>query len=170
VRRSPRAAAARRRRPLHRLAAGALALAGCGGSSKGGSATTTQQPASTSATTQTAPAAPRPSLTGPGTVTAAAGTLTATMHPSTHHPRVGRPWPIRFSVQRGGRPVAASVSYQYLLGGQVVARRSHYTFQGRFSDVFMWPDSAIGFPLTFRAVIVSGGTTINLDYAVQVIR
>ena len=60
------------------------------------------------------------------------------------------------------------MSYEYLFDGQVVARRSHYTFTGHFSDVFMWPSSAVGYPLTFRAVIVSEGATIDLDYPVQV--
>lgn len=62
----------------------------------------------------------------------------------------------------------ASVEYEYLFGGQVVARRSHYTFIGHFSDVFRWPSTAVGYPLTFRAVIVSDDTTINLDYPVRV--
>jgi len=94
--------------------------------------------------------------------------VTATLHASTHQPKVERPWPIRFTVARGGSPAAASVSYEYLFAGQVVARRSHYTFTGHFSDVFKWPAGAVGYPLTFRAVIVAGATTINLDYPVQV--
>jgi hypothetical protein len=105
-----------------------------------------------------------------GTVSASSGGVTATMHAGTHHPKVDRPWPIRFTVTRGAHPVSASVSYEYLFGGQVVAHRSHYGFTGRFSDVFMWPASAVGFPLTFRAVIVAAARTINLDYPVQVIR
>ncbi len=94
--------------------------------------------------------------------------MTATLHAGTHHPRVQRPWPIRFTVTNGGRPARASVSYEYLLGSQVVAHRSHYTFSGHFADVFKWPAAAVGYPLTFRAVIVADGATIDLDYAVQV--
>ncbi len=90
------------------------------------------------------------------------------MHAGTHQPRVERPWPIHFTVIRGGQAGKASVSYEYLFGGQVVAHRSHYTFTGHFSDVFKWPATAVGYPLTFRAVIVSNGTTIDLDYPVQV--
>jgi hypothetical protein len=96
------------------------------------------------------------------------GGVTATLHADTHHPKVEAPWPIRFTVSSGGRPARASVSYEYLFGGQVVAHRSHYTFTGHFSDVFKWPASAVGYPLTFRAVIVSGAKTIDLDYPVQV--
>ena len=62
------------------------------------------------------------------------------------------------------------VGCEYLFAGQVVARRSHHTFIGHFSDVSVWPSSAVGYPLTFRAVVVSGGVTIDLDYPVQVTR
>jgi len=94
--------------------------------------------------------------------------VTATLQAGTHQPRANHPWPIRFTVTHAGRAVKASVSYEYLFAGQVVARRSHYTFTGRFSDVFIWPPAAVGYPLTFRAVIVSEGATIDLDYPVQV--
>ena len=104
------------------------------------------------------------------TVTRSSGGVTASMHVGTHHPRVNRPWYIQFTVNRGSRAVRASVSYEYLFGGRVVARRSHYNFTGRFSDTFRFPASAVGYPLTFRAVIVSGKVKINLDYAVQVSR
>jgi hypothetical protein len=105
-----------------------------------------------------------------GQVGVAAAGVVATLQASTHHPRAGAHWPLSFTVTRAGRPAQASVSYEYLLGTQVVARRSHYTFTGRFSDVFTWPAAAIGYPLTFRAVIVSGGVTLDLDYPVQVVR
>jgi hypothetical protein len=112
------------------------------------------------------PAPPLP----PGTVSAASGALSATLRAGTRHPRANTHWPITFTAAVAGRPARASVSYEYLLGTQVVARRSHYAFTGRFSDTFTWPPAAVGYPLTFRAVIVSGGVTIDLDYPVQVVR
>lgn len=152
-----------------------LALAGCGGSSGGKSTassvakpaeTTTATTAATAATT-TQPAAPSTSSAA-GVVTATSGTVKATLHATTHNPRVQRAWPIRFTVTSGGHAAKASVIYEYLFGGQVVARRSHYTFTGHFADIFRWPSSAVGYPLTFRAVIVAAGVTLNLDYPVQV--
>jgi hypothetical protein len=161
----------RLRKLLSLLSAGLLAFAGCGGSSTGKSTQSSPPaPVSSSATTPTPqPALPAPSR-GSSAVSASSGGVTATMHAGTHRPKVNRPWPIRFTVTRGAHPTRASVSYEYLFGGQIVARRSHYSFTGRFADVFMWPASAVGFPLTFRAVIVAGARTINLDYPVQVIR
>ncbi len=102
-------------------------------------------------------------------VSATAGGVTATMYGSSHTPKVG-PWPLHFTVTADGRAATASVSYEFLFGGTVVARRSHYTFTGSFSDVAQWPATAVGYPLTFRAVITSGRSVINLDYPVQVTR
>jgi hypothetical protein len=143
-----------------------LLLAGCGSSSTG----KTTQSSTTKASQQSTAPAPTPSTAAAsGIVTASSGAVTATLHAGGSHPKVNQAWPIRFTVSSGGRPARASVSYEYLFGGQVVAHRSHYTFTGHFSDIFRWPSSAVGYPLTFRAVIVSGGVKINLDYPVQVV-
>ncbi len=167
---------------LAALTGAVLGLAGCGSSSSSKPGTSAGTPAAatptaTSSTAATSTAATsaagssRVASASAGTdtaVSASIGGVTATLHGSTHAPRVQQPWPIHFLVTRGGRAANASVSYEYLFAGQVVARRSHYTFDGHFSDVFKWPASAVGYPLTFRAVIVCEGATINLDYPVQV--
>jgi hypothetical protein len=143
-----------------------LALAGCGssgGSSSSGATTSASAP--TSATTAQSPA---PTLTGPNTVTGTAGSVTASMHATTHQPRVNRLWPLHLTATSGGQPAHASVDYEFVFGGQVVAHRSHYTFTGHFSDNLLWPSSAVGYPLTFRAAVKANGATINLDYAVKV--
>jgi hypothetical protein len=150
----------------------ALALAGCGQSSnetsnKSSTATVAKPPAATSTAQQPAVAS---SGATARTVSGSAGGVSARMRAGTHHPKVGRPWPIRFTVTAAGHPLKAAVSYEYLFAGQVVAHRSHYTFTGHFSDTFLWPSSAVGYPLTFRATIVAKGATIKLDYPVQVSR
>jgi len=141
------------------------ALAGCGGSS--GSPTTHNARPTTS--TSTSPAtAPSTVTQGPGVVSATAGDVRATMRAGTHQPRVGAPWPVHFEVTAAGQPAKSSVEYEFVFGAQVVAHRSHYTFTGHFSDIVLWPSSAVGYPLTFRAAITTGTTRVNLDYAVQV--
>ena len=163
------------RRLLFTCAACLLALAGCGSSSGTTARTTAKLPttrqtatgasAGSSATISTATA----TATGTaGVITGSADGVSATLHAGTHRPRVNQAWPIHFTVTRAGHPIRASVSYEYLFAGQVVAHRSHYTFLGHFSDVFRWPSAAVGYPLTFRAVIVGEGATIDLDYPVQV--
>ncbi len=159
----------------------ALVLTACGSSSKStGSAATATTPSTPGSAATTAPStsaggavtttAGSSALSAPDVVTGSAGGVTATMHLAGHHPRVNQSWPLSFSVTAAGAPARASAAYEYLFGGQVVARRSHYTFTGHFSDTFLWPAAAVGYPLTFRAVVVSGKATVNLDYAVQVIR
>lgn len=148
-----------------------LLLSGCGSSTKP-KTSSTRSGTTTQTTTPPSPARTSTTVTsGPAGVTVSGSLkgVTASMHPANHHPKVKAPWPISFTVTRDGRPAHASVRYEYLFAGQVVARRSHYTFTGRFSDVFHWPATAVGYPLTFRAVIVSGGVSINLDYPVQVV-
>jgi hypothetical protein len=101
---------------------------------------------------------------------ASSGAISARMHANGHNPRVNQRWPISFDVSRSGRPAAAEVRYEYLFAGQVVAHRSDYRFTGHFHDTFLWPASALGYPLTFRAVILAGKQTLYLDYPVQVKR
>jgi hypothetical protein len=106
-----------------------------------------------------------------GTVSGSSGAFRASMHAGTHHPRVGRRWLVSFTATRNGRPARASVGYEFLFGGKVVARRSHYRFRGHFEDTFYWPAQSVGYPLTLRAVVKgSHGATVYLDYAIQVIR
>jgi hypothetical protein len=159
---------ARRASPVAAFTAALLTLAGCGGSSNGSSQSQAKQSTTAPSVSATSSTPAPATLTGPAMVTGSAGSVIATMHASTHYPKVNRPWPVRFTATRGGRSVHAKVSYEFVFGGQVVAHRSHYTFNGHFSDVVLWPSSAVGYPLTFRAVVVAGGATINLDYAVKV--
>jgi hypothetical protein len=96
--------------------------------------------------------------------------LTAVLRTGGPHPKVNVDWPITIRVSAGGRPLRASVRYQFLLGGRVVARRSHYTFTGTFHDTITWPASAVGIPLVFRAVVTTSRGRRNLDYPVKVVR
>lgn len=162
------------------IALAAIAVAGCGGSSSKPSPSTSSSQATTAAPgagatpegpagTSSASTATATATGASTTVSASAGGVTARMRAISTHPKVNVPWPIHFVVSSGGAPAPASLVYEYLFGGAVVAHRSHYTFKGHFSDVFKWPASAVGYPLTFRAVIVSGHVTLNLDLPVQVV-
>lgn len=99
----------------------------------------------------------------------AAPRLSVTLRTPGHHPKVNAAWPISIrAVGPGGRPLRAEVRYQYLFGGSVVARRSHYRFKGSFHDTIRWPARSAGIPLTFRAVVTTPLGTRKLDYAVEV--
>lgn len=108
------------------------------------------------------------------TVTGSSGAVAATMHAGTHHPKVNRLWPIQITATSHGRAASGSVLYEYLFGGKVVATRNpsptgHFR-GGRFTDTLQFPARAVGYPLTFRAVVTVGHTKVNLDYAVQVVK
>jgi hypothetical protein len=159
------------------MAVAVWAGAGCGGSG-GGPARSASQPAGTAAsssaagtTSSSVAAASSSGTAGAGeTVTGSAGGVVATMRAGTHRPRVGQPWLVHFTATRAGSGVVASVGYEFLFAGHVVARRSHFTFNARFSDNIEWPASAVGYALTFRAVVGAAGATIDLDYPVQVVK
>lgn len=160
--------------------AATLLLTACGGSKNTSSIATTATSATATTTTgtsaRTAPSTTSPTQSSrgsgevaPGVVSGSSGAFAASMHAAGHHPHANKPWPISFIATDAGKPAHAQVAYEYLFAGQVVAHRSHYKFTGHFKDVFRWPSSAVGFPLTFRAVIEGAGATLNLDYAVQVV-
>ena len=93
------------------------------------------------------------------------------LYAPNHYPQVGHDWRIKITAYTSsGRPLAAEVRYQYLYGGQVVARRSHYRFRGTFRDNIDWPAQAIGYRLTFRSVVKTKLGTRNLDWWVVVRR
>jgi hypothetical protein len=147
----------------------AIFTGACGGSK--GAATTASKPSATTGKSPAASGEAAPShVVSERVVRATSNAVTASINAAGHSPRVNVPWPIRFTVKSNDKPARAEVRYQYLFGGQVVAHRSRYRFTGSFHDSFNWPASAVGYPLTFRAVIVSEGVTLNLDYPVQVRR
>jgi hypothetical protein len=119
------------------------------------------------------PAAPRAAVSAKEKCVARAerGTLVARLEADGHRPRAERRWPIRITARtRTGRPVQAVVRYQYFVDGELVACRSRFAFYGRFQDDIVWPRSAVGISLTFRAVVTSAGSRRNLDYRVRVRR
>lgn len=156
------------------LAIGTLTTAGCGSSSKHAptrsvrSATTTTTSTVSTATSSARSAEVTASAGSSLEVSASVAGVTATMHGSTHEPKVAERWFLHLTVIHGGRPAKAGVTYEFVFGGQVVARREHYAFDGHFTDNIEWPSTAVGYPLEFRAAIVSDGATINLDYPVRV--
>jgi hypothetical protein len=100
--------------------------------------------------------------------------LSVHMHATTHHPKVGKKWPITITARNGHKRVCGNVRYAFLFNGKVVAHRNAGVgghFCGRFKDPnIIWPKRAVGIPLTFRAVVDTKLGQRNLDYAVKVSR
>lgn len=129
-------------------------------------------------------------LAGPAT---SAAPFVARFKASTHHPKVNAAWPITVTVRSSsGKALRATATYQFVVGGQVVAtrqpspnsplkamctkdgtcRKTPWPFKGRFRDgTVTWPARSAGIAITFRVVVkVKGMGTKNLDYAVRVAR
>jgi hypothetical protein len=104
------------------------------------------------------------------TVTGSSKGVKATMTVGTHSPTANKAWPISFTVTEGGKSVKATLTYEWLFGGHVVHREKGKSFTGHLSETFQWPVAAVGEPLTLQAVVAVGSATVNLDYAVKVVR
>jgi hypothetical protein len=137
-----------------------LAVAGCGGSSRPSS-----QPAHVPATTATTTAASPPAVTGGRLVSA--GALRATLSGENHAPRVNRPWRYAVTVTNAtGQPLSGTVAIEFLFAGQIVAHDkppTHAITNGLWQSTLKLPTSALGYPLTLRAIAhtPAGSITVN---------
>lgn len=82
----------------------------------------------------------------------------------------GRLWPITVTASSTSEaPVNATVSYQFLFGGAVVAsRRGGHMHDGVFHDRLLFPARASGIPLTLRVNVTGAGQTGSVERAVTV--
>lgn len=109
----------------------------------------------------------------PPTADARRAPFVAKLYAPGHHPKADKRWPITVTARTYSRkPLSGHVSYEFLHGGQVVARRSNYRFRnGRFHDAtFTWPKRAAGIALTLQVVVRTRAGTVRLPYAVRVRR
>jgi len=114
---------------------------------------------------------------------AAANPVRATMKTSSAKPVVDQPW--RWTVtakNSAGKPVAAKMRLQILLGSTVVGcwKNTAMTqctganagtwifFKGKRSGVLTWPAQSLGIKLTFQAVVVAEKRTLRLRAPVTV--
>ena len=104
------------------------------------------------------------------------GSFRARLFGSGHHPKAGHRWRIRITARTtSGHALSASIFYQFVFGGQIVACRSVTApgkphFRGTFRDVIKWPRRSVGVPLTLRAVVRTRKGVRNLNYAIKVRR
>jgi hypothetical protein len=137
-------------------------LAACGGSrqaSPPASTTTTRAPP---ATTTTA---------GPAT-----GGFRVTIEAATHRPKANEKWPVTVrAADAAGEPVAGTLTMRVLFGGTPVGQIDDgrvYRFVGVWrekpGEEITWPDSAVGQPLAFEALVTSHGVTRTARYAIEV--
>src|SRR5579871_6041594 len=93
-----------------------------------------------------------------------------------HTPKVKTAWNYTVTASRGGKPVAATLTVQIVdpVGGvhPVDFAKStkpirNWAFTGKFHDFITWPpSSAVGFGLTLKLTVKSGGQTKVVTYKV----
>jgi hypothetical protein len=70
-----------------------------------------------------------------------------------------------------GAPVTGNVSYAFLFGGSVVAKRAGGTMRGGiFHDRLEFPARALGFQLTLEVIVRAGGQSGSTSRPVTVQR
>jgi hypothetical protein len=138
------------------VAAALTLLAGCGGSTKSLS-TQTKPPIARSQ-------APTGQVSPPG--------LSVHLSAPKSQPASGRLWPITVTaMSSSGAPVNATVSYQFLFGGAIVASRpGGHMRGGTFHDRLLFPARASGIALTLRVNVSEGGKTGSVERSVTVRR
>jgi hypothetical protein len=111
-------------------------------------------------------------------VKGASGPLTATLTPPpTHSPKDNVKEPITVTATLNGKPAShATAFYEFLFAGAVVSTQyvdgnKHFSFNGHYSDTLgPFGASAVGQPLTLRVVVKDAGHTVNLNWAITVVK
>ena len=128
----------------------ALSLASCGSSGNQHSATQSASAASSSA--------------------AATQQLAVAVRTPASEPSARGFWPIVVTAHTaGGAPVDGIVSYAFLFGGAVVARRPGGHMRGGvFHDRLEFPARAVGYPLTVQVIVRTPGAMGTTERQVTV--
>ena len=141
------------------------ALAACGSSSSSSSSSASS---SAGPTTATSPA--QTTTTASASVTT--GPVRGTLHGTGHTPIAGRPWAYSVRVtDASGKPLSGTVAIEFAFNGSVVGRDTpptHALTNGHWADKLTFPNTAIGYPLSFQAVVHTSAGSITLDWPVQV--
>lgn len=138
-----------------------VSLVACGGSSK--STPTTSQTTTSAPTTPSAGSATTSSVTS--------GPVHAILRGENHAPVVNQNWPFTVNVaSESGRPLAGTVTVQFVFAGQVVGRDippTHTLRNGRWHELLKFPARAIGIPLLFQTVVRTTKGDVTLSWPVK---
>lgn len=150
----------------------ALALAACGGGGHGqGSGGNT--PATSPATAASGRHA-HVTQTSTRASEAAPNALVVGLQAPSTSPKASGLWPITVTAHTAsGARVNGTVSYAFLLGGSVVARRPAIPGKmrgGVYHDKLEFPPAAVGYPITLEVIVTSRGHRGSTTRAVQVRR
>lgn len=145
-----------------------VAVAGCGNSQPTPRPTSGPTNLSTTAATTSTP------LPATGARSISAGALRATLNGQDHTPKINQPWPYSLKVTNTtGQPISGTVAIEFLLAGQIVAYDkppTHPITNGLWQSTLKFPNSALGYPLTLRAIAHTRAGSITVNWPVTVRR
>jgi len=106
----------------------------------------------------------------PSTTVPPAPAIRATLTAPTHTPKVNAPWHDVVRVTNGaGHPMPAVVHLQAMFQGVAVGQIGlHKVSNGVWSETINWPAASVGQALVFQALATALGTTLTIDYPLQV--
>ncbi len=144
-----------------------LTVAGCGNSRPSPPTSTSRHTGSLITTATTSPPLP---IVGGRSVSA--GALRATFNGKNHTPKVNQPWPYTLKVTNAtGQPLSGTVAIEFLLAGEIVAYDqppTHPIINGLWQNTLKFPASALGYPLTLRAIAHTPAGSITLNWPITV--
>jgi hypothetical protein len=139
-----------------------LAAAGCGSSRP--------PPQPTHATVTTLATTPTTPLPVTGGRLVSAGALRATLSGANHKPKVNQPWRYAIKLNNAtGQPLSGTVEIEFLFAGQIVAHDkppTHPITNGLWQSTLKLPPSALGYPLTLRAIAHTPAGSITLNWPI----
>jgi hypothetical protein len=99
---------------------------------------------------------------------ASAAPFTAHLKAPNHSPIANKKWPITVTASHGRTRPGGVVRYEFLFQGQVVGHAPGHGFRrGVFHDSLLFPNAAIGHPLTLRVIVKTRFGTVNLNWKVK---
>ena len=98
---------------------------------------------------------------------ASAASFTARVKFPNHTPVMNKKWPITVYASRGRQKLAGTISYEFLLGSTVEAKRKGVSFRnGVGHDTLVFPGAAVGHTITLRVVVKTRYGTRNVNWSV----
>jgi hypothetical protein len=158
--------------PLAVVVAVGLGSAACGGSSKSTTATSRSTP--TSRSNPTSVTSPPSTSTAPTGVSSSVttGPLRATLTGANHAPTAGKSWSYSVVVtDPSGHGLSGTVDIEFTFGGVVVGHDTpptHPVTNGRWHDTLTFPNTAVGHPLGFQAVVHTSQGSVTLVWPIKV--
>jgi hypothetical protein len=99
---------------------------------------------------------------------ASASGITAHFSAPNHQPTANKKFPITVTARKGATKLNGTVSYAFLLGSTVEARRpGHRLRNGVCHDTLLFPKAAIGHTITLQTIVTTRYGTVKFNWWIK---